>query len=341
MINNGVYRIKDISNEIKLTIGIGELESIVIYTVLDFGKKGLDIYDKIATVIHVKNLIRQYNGNPEKGINVPDTFEKFKFENDIIVNLKRPDDMLLLSKMYKYDEKNSQYRLTELGSTPEIKEEIAAILSEINYKSDGSSNPTSKSLEYKNFIDDMKKIDMKDRFEYLKKYIELNFQITFDKELLSPGDLYFSRAGNYKTVSFFYYDALKKLGFKVNAYLIADLKKRNQEDIVEIKRFNTSEKEDLLLTYKNVKPSYNLNLLLEYNPPRFDSSVYIVTLEIGKKWIYTTGEKWIDAGIYVPERCCSDYTRKGCYYSLIVNDDIYSYPLRADDIRWDVFYDAK
>jgi hypothetical protein len=340
-IDNGIYSIRDISNDYKINFGIGEIQSIVIYSCLDFGKKGIDIYDRIATVISVKNLLKRFSVNPEKGIKVPEIMEKNKFENEIIYKIKSADDMLLMSKMYSLDEKSGQYRLTALGKTPEMKYEIAAILDKISFKDEDMLYMKKRIEEYANFINSIKKIDVKDRFDYLKRYIELNFQITFDKELLSPSDLYFFRAGNHKSVSFFYYDILKNLGMKVNSYLVTDLKKRPPEEISEISGLNANEKEELIMNYKNVRPAYNLNSLTSYAPPDFNSSVYIVALQTGKKWIYTTGEKWVDSGIFTPERCCSDYTKKGCYYSLIINDDIYNYPLKADDVKWDVFFETK
>ena len=340
-IDKEVYFIKDKNNDITVDIGIGNLESIVIYTCLDFGKKGIDIYDRLATVILVKKMIRQYGGIPGKGYSVPDTFEKNKFEQEIIMQLTQPDELLFMSRMYIYNKKSAQYELIPLGKTPEIAEEISIILEKIKNKNTDINYNLKKRKAYSEFIENMSRIDAKDKFEYLKKYIEYNIQITFDNDLVSPEDLFNSRTGNYKSIAFFYYSVLKEIGLKVNSYLVCNLKKRNDEDIYLIKRKNTTEKEEIIFTYRNVKPSYNLNYLIDYNPPSIDSSVYLVTLQVGKKWVYTAGEKWIDAGIYTPERCCSDYTKKGCYYSLIIDDDIYNFPLKPGSIRWDVFFDSK
>jgi hypothetical protein len=78
-----------------------------------------------------------------------------------------------------------------------------------------------------------------------------------------------------------------------------------------------------------------------YYPPSFEKSIYLVAFQIDNEWIYTTGDKWIKEGILRPERCCTSYTKKGCYYSEIIKDELYSSPLREDDVLWDVFYDIK
>jgi hypothetical protein len=340
-INEDIYSVKDIGNSYKIDFMIGELDSIQILTCLDFNEKGIDLYDKIATVILVKNLLKIFNNNPEKDIKVPDMIDKTKFENEIINRIKRPDDILFMYKIYILDSKTNTYILTDLGKTTEITDEIKMIMDNVNYQEGGSLYIKERAEAYLNFINQLKSIDKKSVFDYLKRYIELNFQITFAKDFLSPYDLFHSREGNTKSIAYFYYFTLKNLDMEVKSYLVTEMKKRKPEDVIRIKNLKDIEADESFIEYKNVRPDYNHLLLLDYYPPDFNASVYLVTLKIKKNWIYTTGEKWVDEQIFTPERCTTAYTKKGCYYSLIVKDDVYNSPLKPDDIIWDLFFDSK
>ena len=107
--------------------------------------------------------------------------------------------------------------------------------------------------------------------------------------------------------------------------------------------------------YKYVNPASTLKYLsyqskyskpsqiFFYEPPDFDSSIFLVTVEIGNKWVYTTGDNWIDEGIYTPERTCAHYSRNGCYYAYLNNDFIIlnNMPISEKDVLWDVFYNIR
>jgi len=68
-----------------------------------------------------------------------------------------------------------------------------------------------------------------------------------------------------------------------------------------------------------VSAKYNREEVLKYYQPNIENAVFLIALESNGKWIYTTGEKWIDGNILKEERVCVDYMKKSCYYTYLPN----------------------
>jgi len=204
---------------------------------------------------------------------------------------------------------------------------------------------------YIKFIKELSLLGRTDAFNYLKRFVFLNFKLTLDYKIdsnfMAPEELFYKKEGNYRSIAYFYYHTLKELqreghhNFNVKSYLVTDLRKRGDKEIYRIEHLKQSEKEHLEREYRFVNTVYNLEELVDYNPPYFSKATYIVILEDRKKWLYTTGDEWITAEVSRPERVCTSYMRKGCYYTLIRNDELHISPLKEDEIVWEVFYDTK
>lgn len=311
LINNDKFQIHDMIEGYKIIFSIGKkYDNIIIESSLNFGTKDFNITDKLATSFTVKYLLRRM-------------INKITIKKDV--------------------------------------------------KMDNMGQQDSKvSGEYNKFIDELKLYDPADAFNYITKYTELNFSITPKKNILedwvNPVNLYFYKEGDYKSLAFFYYYSLKQAGFKVRSYLVTDLIRKNEEDIDYLKdlfnkKFKPSENlkriQELELQYKHVNPNTNIKNFFDdylytklkrpasiffYYPPKFEESVFLITVELNDKWIYTVGNKWIDADIKNnPERTCAHYSRNGCYYTYIEKDFaiLNNYPLDEKDIIWDLFYGIK
>ena len=307
---NQEYQITDKVNGFKIIFTTGEYDNIILYSAINFGDKKFNIIDKLASTFAVKYLFKKMIGKLEK--------------KDIVIDDKGVD-----------------------------KSEVIK--------------------EYEKFIEQLKKLKKEEIFVYLKKYIELNFQLEAKRKITDnwthPADLYFYKEGDYKSFAFFYYYTLKqlKLGFKVRSYLVSDLRKKSPEDLDRMhalflktnkNRDDLKKIQQIELQYKNVNPASNLkNFLYNYKnsnaarppaiyfyyPPDFESSVFLVAVEIDDRWIYTTGDKWVDAGIYKTERVCNHYAKSGCYYAYIDRDFVIlkNLAFSKKNILWDIFFSVK
>lgn len=305
---NQEYSIKDKYNGFKILFTIGDYDSIVVLSAVNFGEKDFDILDKFASTFTVKTLIRKMTGKIEKKVEA--------IKNEVV-----------------------EYSRIE--------------------------------KEYNNFLDELRKIKKSKIFEKLRKYIELNFQLEMNKRItedwVNPANLYYYKKGDHKSFAFFYYYTLKHLGFKVRSYLVSELIKKDKSEIDKMYRLFSKKKkttddlariQKLEREYKYLNPSRNLkHFLYDYKkknytkpsaifffyPPDFQSSIFLISVEIDNKWLYTTGNHWIDAGIYKPERTCAHYARNGCYYSYIEKDFMIlnNQVISEKDILWDVFYNVK
>lgn len=301
------YQITYKTTGIKIIFSIGEYDSIVLHSALNFGEKEIDKVDKIASSLTIKILLKMLTGIIEK---------KESFKSSININ------------------------------------------------------DTKIIEEYNDFLNQLKKLSRQEIFNYLKNYIDINFQITGKKNIkedwIHPAKLYFYKSGDYKSFALFYYYTLQKLGFKVRSYFVSDLIRKQKNDLDDMyelfskKYKDNKDLEDIRILeseYHHINSSTNLTSFINtfktdkhgqppavyfYYPPDFDSAAFIVAFELNDRWLYTTGENWIDAGIYTPERVCDHYTRGGCYYSYIMNDMILlnNQPIIEDSIEWDIFFSA-
>ncbi|OHD27809.1 MAG: hypothetical protein A2086_16410 [Spirochaetes bacterium GWD1_27_9] len=345
--NKDVYSIIDKINNLKVNFGIGDYDCIILYSVIKFTKKELNLFDKIATVIFVKTLLKKIEGEFSLKIDIPELIEQIEFDKKIIAKITNEKLKDFILKMYQFDEKRNFYILKDIGKNKENRDSINNILIDISFYSQNGYKDLQKIEAYQQFIFELKRLKKNETFSYIRKYIQFNFKLIMDNKItsdwISPYDLYYNKEGNYKSIAFFYYNTLKELDFNVKSYFVTDLRKRPNDEINQILNLSLEEKQKLEREYKYVKSSYNLDELRFYYSPNFLDSTYIITVEIDGKWLYTTGNDWIDAGIYKSERVCSHYARKGCYYSLFEKDKLIleNIPINEKDILWDVFYELK
>jgi hypothetical protein len=284
------YYIEDKTEGFKIFFKIGEIDSIEVLSILNFSEKEITIFDKISTVIVVKDLFQKLDIKPEEN--------------------KVPEAVL--------------------GNTI-----------------------VEKANSYQKFVDQLSMLNKNEVLDNLKRYIRLNFKLSLDYKVesgfMSPYELFYKKEGGYKSFAYFYYYTLKQLlakdrykfNFNLKSYFVTDLKKRDAKEIFRIENLSQGEREKIEREYRLVKPSYNLEELINYLPPDFSRATYIVALEDKNKWLYTTGDEWINVDVYKPERVCSSYMRKGCYYALINNDEMHIGSQNEDDIIWEVFFDMK
>ena len=302
-----IYQIMDKSSGFSISFSIGYYDNVILHSAINFNDKEFNIIDKLASSLAVKQLLKQMTG------------KTLKIKKDIIENNKIQDSNILNA--------------------------------------------------YENFINKLKYLNNKEEIFYqLKNYVNLNFRLTGKTKITSkwihPADLYYYKKGDYKSIAFFYYYTLKKLGFNVASYLISELIKKDKDELDELyllfSKKNKNNKDLAMLQnieskYKYVNPASILKHLsyqskytkpskiFFYKPPNFETSIFLTAVKIGEKWIYTTGDKWIDEGIYTPERTCAHYSRNGCYYTYINNDFIFlnNVPFSEKDVLWNVFYNTR
>lgn len=217
-------------------------------------------------------------------------------------------------------------------------------------------NFTERNKEYDKLIQKLSNKSLDDVIHFLKKHIELNFDILPDNQIdsdwVNPVDLYFYRKGNYKSIAFFYYYTLKKLGYNIRSYLVCDLVKRKPEEIdivytkdprkrlqLETQYNNVLNTSDIITKYYHNKPPD----VFFYYPPKVKDSIFLITVQDKKKWLYTTGTKWVDAGLFSPKEACTDYMKGGYYYAYILQDEniLNNYKLNESAIKWSVVYPDK
>jgi len=335
LIFKDIYQIKNLANDITLKFKIGSNNEILTATALNFkitgasldykpikldkkiiiGSASFDTIDKLASTVYIKELLKQLNGTPSS------------IEKPVVI--KEADKTII-------------------------------------------------SNEYEKFVENLSTMEKNEIFKSLNRFIELNIRFTgkrkISEEWIHPANIYFYKECDYKSAAFFYYYTLKKIDeinikknkppytlFNPRSYFVINLEKKPQSEIAKIfnafsNKYKTTgdlEKiQELELQYKYVdidpelkynpeRPSYSKAITIYYyKAPELYSSVYLVTVNIDGKWIYTTGEKWIDANVTQAERICSAYSTNGCYYTFVENDFMLlnNMPLRENDVSWKIIY---
>lgn len=300
-----IYQILDKLSGFSVTFSLGEYDNIILHSAINFQDKEFNIIDKIASSLAVKTLLKKMTGIISK-------------QDEAIYERKIENTEILAS----YDE----------------------------------------------FIDQLKHLNKEEIFTQLKNYVNLNIRLIgktgITSDWIHPANLYFYKKGDYKSIAFFYYYTLKKMGFNVAAYLVSDLikkekdelenlhelfskKYKNNSDLLKIQNIESEYKyvdTSYILKYQSYKNKYSKpSNVYFYLPPNFKKSVYLVAIEINNKWLYTTGDKWIDANITSSDRTCAHYSQNGCFYAYIDLDTIFlnNLPFTEKDITWKVFYDVK
>ena len=301
-----LYQIMDKTTGFSVSFSLGYYDNIILHSAVNFNDKEFNIIDKLASSLAVKKLLEKMTGT-------------IKSKKDIIETNKIQNSDILEA--------------------------------------------------YENFINQLKYLQNQEEiFSQLKTYVKLNFRITGKTNITTrwthPADLYFYKKGDYKSIAFFYYYTLKRLGFNVATYLVSELIKKDKDELDELyllfsKRNKTTKDltmiQNIESEYKYVNPASTLkhisykskyskpSRIFFYKPPDFKSSIFLTAVQINNRWIYTTGDKWIDEGIYTSERTCAHYSRDGCYYAYINNDFIFlnNVPFTEKDVLWDIFYNIK
>jgi len=339
------YLITDKKYNFSIVFGIGDYESIVINTFLMFDNSKGERLNKIATCMTVKDLLEKMSGKLTPNFIIPDLL-KFEDFTKIFDSLTK-EDKNIFTKLYQIDENKNYYILTKEGQVYENRILIYEILTKIGYEQKEKNIDSTKIEHYNKFIDQLKKVERYEIFNYLKRYIELNFTIlldnNYDSNWINPYDLYYYKKGNYKSIAFFYFYVLKELNFNVKFFIVVEKIKKNKESLIKLSKMNQQEKEKLQILYKYVKPSYNLEELLYYEPPNIEKAKFLVNFENNGKWIYSSGGTWVDDDIYRSERAIANFLGKGCYYSEVknYNNIVNNIPMREQEFEWDVFYDSK
>ncbi|HOF00547.1 MAG TPA: hypothetical protein PK385_01125 [Spirochaetota bacterium] len=343
------YYIYDQKNKFGIIFGIGDYDSIVLYSYLNFSenekksvKDRFKEYDLLASTFAVKILLKKISGEINNIINIPRKFEADYFENEILPYIEREEDKKRL--LARYEKKAKSYVLKYGLSENEEKEVFAYLRDATINKKSGSKNIEREKILNK-FINQLKNQNVDKVFEYLAKFVRLNVSVSISKNnicsnWITPSDLYYFKKGDKKSVALFYYYILNKLGYRVRAYLVTDMGKKSYEDVAKEKKLSANDRQSLDSLYNQVNPKYNREEVLRYYHPKFEDSVFLVALESNGKWIYTTGEKWIDGNILKEDRVCVDYMKKSCYYTYLPNVEYFigALPLMKSDIVWDIFF---
>lgn len=300
-----IYQILDKLSGFSVTFSLGDYDNIILHSAINFQDKEFNIIDKIASSLAVKSLLKKMTGTISKEV---ESIDERKIKNTEIL------------------------------------------------------------ASYEEFINQLKYLNKEEIFSQLKNYVNLNIRLTgktgITSEWMHPANLYFYKKGDYKSIAFFYYYTLKRLGFNVAAYIVSDLIKKDKDEVENLyklfsKKYKNNEDlakiQNIESNYKYVDSSYILKYqpyekeysrpsnVYFYLPPDFKNSIYLVAIEINNKWLYTTGDKWIDANITTSDRTCAHYSKNGCFYSYIDKDIIFlnNLPFTEKDITWKIFYDVK
>jgi hypothetical protein len=248
-------------------------------------------------------------------------------------------------------------------------------------KSPSEISPELVNEQYEKFIENLVKMDKTEILKSITKFIEYNIRTSgagkVTEKWTTPAALYFFKEGDYKSIALFYYNTLKRIDeintkknkpksslFNPKPYFAIALEKKNKADADTILNVFTNKYKSiddmnriqaLEMQYKRVV----LNEELNYNPdrpsfskpqniyfykaPELSASTFLVAINIEDGWIYTTGEKWVNPKLSLPERCPAHFFGNGCYYTLVEKDYalISNQPIDEKDILWNVFYSTK
>lgn len=345
---NKKYLIKDNILNISISFGIGEYDSIVLFSILNFNEKEITFFDKIATSFTVKLLLKKITNKIELEEKIPRSFQKDYFLENILLQIDNTDDKQFIEKMYKLNRLETEYILKSDLSLDNEKR-ILFILDEIKNKKELEFE--KNKIELNNFISQLDKIKKEDIFEYLKKFTNYNFSIDLTKyninsNWIKPWDLFYYKKSDYKSITYFYYyifNNLKRKNFNIKLFVVYELKKVNKEDYFNYKNLTPSEQRQKDMLFRYVDPSYNREELFNYYPPDLNNSILIFAIQLNEKWLYTTGKNWVDSNISIPERVCYDFYKKGCYYSEVKNPDtiLFEDTIYEKDLNWHVYFDIK
>jgi len=347
---NKKYLIVDKKLNISIAFGIADYDSIVLFSILNFNEKEINLFDKIATAFTVKFLLKKLTGKIEIEENLPRSFTKDYFRENIIFQLDRTSDIEFMKSMYKLNRAETEYVLRGDLSLDNEKR-IQFILNEIKNKKEFGLEEKNREKELTLFINQIDKMSQKDIFDYLKKFVEYNFYIDISRynllgDWVKPWDLYYYKKGDYKSITYFYYyifKNLKKNNFNTKLFVVCELNPLKKEDYFNYKKLNPAEKREKDLLFRYVDPKYNREELFKYYAPDIKKSILIMAIKIDDRWFYTTGKEWIDANITIPERVCYDFYKKGCYYSEITNSDtiLMEGTIYENQLNWNIYFNIK
>lgn len=347
---NKKYLIKDKKLNIEITFGIGEYDSIILFSILNFNEREINLFDKIATAFTVKFLLKKLTGKIEIEDRLPRSFTKEYFIENILLYLDRTSDIEFMKNMYKPNRLDTEYILKGDISLDNEKR-ILYILNEIKNKKESGIEEKNRKIELNNFLTQLDNMKKEYIFEYLKKFANYNFYIDISKYNImdnwtKPWDIYYYKKGDYKSITYFYYyifKNLKKHNFNTKLFVVCELNKLKKEDYFNYKKLPPAEQREKDRLFRYVNPKYNREELFDYYPPHIKNSILILAIEINGKWLYTMGKEWIDADIIIAERACYDFYKKGCYYSELTDTEsiLLEGTIYENILDWYVYFDIK
>ncbi len=344
--DTGIYRAKDLESGYGISFKVGKYDDIILLSALNFynQKSGLykeyDEVDLMASAIAVKSLLKTITGKVVPQSDLPMTINKDQFDS-FIINVDNERKRLFLKSVYTYREKDNLYILTS-GLSASAQSQLREIIDDANFSVKPTLNKEEKIRNYQNFIKELRGKPIKNALEIITNFVTMNITIKEDYSIVSswtnPHDLYYTKRGDIKSVAFFYYWTLKELKFETFSFYVCPLVKRYDNEYSG--KLSYAQKDEILLKNR-INPQSSLDPA-KYMFPQFDKAIYLVAVKVDDNWIYTTGKKWIDNNILKKERCCSDYMKNGCFYTIVYDDRLIfdNIPVSPSAMEWDVFYES-
>lgn len=345
-IDSYTYKITNTITEISFEFSIGSYDSIIIHTALNFDNKNntesqFNLLDKLASAVAVKDLLDKMKGDIEPRSDIPRFIEHEKFKL-LLIEIDNESDKTFLESMYTLNSTKSHYYLSPYITSID-QNKIRQVLTEADFSFTQHYSENQRKEAYERFVNQLAELSQEDAFKHLVNFVNLNIKITNKSSITSkwthPIDIYYLKEGDYKSVTLFLHHTLISSGFETKAYFINPLMKRDFDNTNELQNYKGNNKTQLLLKYKYVDTYANINPTVFF-PPDHKNSTFITTVKIEDKWLYTTGDRWIDNGIRSSERCCYDYEDGGCYYSELTDIDhlLKNIPLNSNFFFWKVFF---
>ena len=343
------YKITDKNEKYSIIFSIGDYDTIVLHSYMTFKNRQKspieDIDNKYATIFTVKNMLAKITGKIDTIADLPVSFSKEVFENDLPNKIKNNWDKKFFAKCYKYT--GSRYVLLDTVSVEQQKN-LLKIYNDA-YATNGYTDIERQNALDK-FIAQLSAKKPDEILDSLDKYVTLNItasnnEYTLTDEWQTPWDLFYTGAGDYKSICLFCYYVLSRLDFNVRTYFVADLQMRTKA-APDMGKTLSETQLNLKKEYRNVSSEYSsIKELYRYNPPSIKNAVFLVAVERKEngrsQWQYSYGKKWIKCDVSDGNRVCSSYTKGGCYYADTSDKEyhlIHNFPMTEDFVMWSVFF---
>ncbi len=339
-----LYSIKDLLAKVEIDFSLGSYDDIILHSYVNFYNiryntyKDIDEYDKIASGMAVKLLLDKLTGTLSTKPDLPLVLQSAEYEK-IKFDLAGDNDFRVMENSFIVRNTKEYYLRQNLTGSEEV--ELRRVLDKVRFEFSKRYTDTEKMKMYYDFVEQLKEYGTtEDIFDKLQKFVNFNFMIideySIDSDWTNPYDLFYNKKGDYKSIAFFYYYTFNQMDIDCQGYFVTPLTRKQIPDNVRY----SLEHQNAMLMEKKINPISNLDLR-KYKEPEFSKAVFLITIQYNKKWIYTTGNKWVFSDILSMDRVTAHYSRNGCYYSVFKDEKliINNIPINPDSIRWDVFFD--